>query len=332
MANEIYSKSWWGSGVCDNTVGWGLVYKPYAGCGSVPALLLALETRATYYENEICTTATLDEIEAIEYTAPPAPTGLLADYPNAAAAYSLRNLISTTTNVVRVRRTSDNTEQDFTAAEITDGTLTTFTGASDGRVTTWYDQSGNSVDLKNTTALRQPILVYGGVLELDATSGKPTLSVENVGNGYHLNTVSNYSIPQPSDYFVVGRVRASNNLSFLIDNKNNSSPNRQYIIEGYASVRIEMSAGTPLTVTSSPTEDLTLYGALYNGINSKGYIDGQLLVTGDAGADSQDWGSMGSSSGSFPSKSICEIIVYPSDQSSNRTSIETNINTEYTIY
>jgi hypothetical protein len=32
MANEIYSKSWWGSGVCDNTVGWGLVYKPYAGC------------------------------------------------------------------------------------------------------------------------------------------------------------------------------------------------------------------------------------------------------------------------------------------------------------
>ena len=32
MANEIYSKSWWGSGVCDNTVNWGLVYKPYAGC------------------------------------------------------------------------------------------------------------------------------------------------------------------------------------------------------------------------------------------------------------------------------------------------------------
>jgi|TARA_R110002110_G_scaffold112221_1_gene279069 hypothetical protein len=34
MANEIYSKSWWGSGVCNNTVGWGIVYKPYAGCES----------------------------------------------------------------------------------------------------------------------------------------------------------------------------------------------------------------------------------------------------------------------------------------------------------
>ena len=34
MANEIYSKTWWGSGVCNNTVGWGLIYKPYAGCES----------------------------------------------------------------------------------------------------------------------------------------------------------------------------------------------------------------------------------------------------------------------------------------------------------
>ena len=37
MANEIYSKSWWGRGVCDNTVGWGIVYKPYAGCTYIPS-------------------------------------------------------------------------------------------------------------------------------------------------------------------------------------------------------------------------------------------------------------------------------------------------------
>jgi hypothetical protein len=30
MANEIYSKSWWGSGVCDNTVDWGVIYYEYA--------------------------------------------------------------------------------------------------------------------------------------------------------------------------------------------------------------------------------------------------------------------------------------------------------------
>ena len=66
MANEIYYKSWWGRGVCDNTVGWGIVYKIYAGCSAVPALLLTLQSRATYYENVTCTTATLDELENIQ--------------------------------------------------------------------------------------------------------------------------------------------------------------------------------------------------------------------------------------------------------------------------
>ncbi len=65
MANEIYSKSWWGSGVCDNTVGWGLVYKPYAGCSAIQALLLTLQARADFYENVTCTTATLTELENI---------------------------------------------------------------------------------------------------------------------------------------------------------------------------------------------------------------------------------------------------------------------------
>ena len=65
MANEIYSKSWWGRGVCDNTVGWGLIYKPYAGCSAVDGLLVTLQARATYYENVTCTTATLTEFENI---------------------------------------------------------------------------------------------------------------------------------------------------------------------------------------------------------------------------------------------------------------------------
>jgi hypothetical protein len=32
MANEIYSSSYWGKGVCNNTIDWGVVYKDYAGC------------------------------------------------------------------------------------------------------------------------------------------------------------------------------------------------------------------------------------------------------------------------------------------------------------
>ena len=65
---------------------------------------------------------------------------LLDTYTGASAAYSLRNLSSSTTNVVRVRRSSNDDEQDFTASEVGGGALATFVGAGDGFVTTWYDQ------------------------------------------------------------------------------------------------------------------------------------------------------------------------------------------------
>jgi hypothetical protein len=50
--------------------------------------------------------------------------GLLNQYPGAAAAYSLRKLSSAVSNVVRVRRASDNDEEDFTASQVSSGELT----------------------------------------------------------------------------------------------------------------------------------------------------------------------------------------------------------------
>ena len=109
--------------------------------------------------------------------AAPVFVGILDTYPNAAAAYSLRDLASASVGsaVVRVRRSSDNTEQDFTSTEITDGTLTTFTGVNDGFVTTWYDQSGSGLDVSNSTAITQPSIVVSGVL--NTLGGKPTINV-----------------------------------------------------------------------------------------------------------------------------------------------------------
>ncbi len=79
-------------------------------------------------------------------------------------------------DVIRVRRGSDNVEEDFNPTEITDGTLTTFTGAGDGFVVTFYDQSGNARDLTNAVAGGQPRIVLAGVLETD-DNGLPTMVV-----------------------------------------------------------------------------------------------------------------------------------------------------------
>ena len=86
------------------------------------------------------------------------PSGILAylldDYSGAAAAYSLRLLSSTYTGyAIRVRRASDNAEQDigFVNNELDTSTLTSFCSGTNGFVKTWYDQSGNGNDATQTT-------------------------------------------------------------------------------------------------------------------------------------------------------------------------------------
>jgi hypothetical protein len=95
-----------------------------------------------------------------------------------AYAYSLR-LLNTdyTGNSIRVRRSSDNAEQDigFTAdGELDTSALLTFVGAGNGFVTTWYDQSGNGYNATQTIASAQPRIVNAGVVET-TSAGKPTL-------------------------------------------------------------------------------------------------------------------------------------------------------------
>ena len=88
---------------------------------------------------------------------------LLDTYSGAAAAYSLRRLITVYTgSLIRVRRSSDNTEQNI--GFDSDGNLDTvalsaFVGSGSGFVTTWYDQSGNSRNVTQTTAANQPRIV-----------------------------------------------------------------------------------------------------------------------------------------------------------------------------
>ena len=70
--------------------------------------------------------------------------------PDPAAAYSLRSLTGGDPKVVRVRRESDNNEQDFTASEVSSGALTSFVNA---QVTAPLDikeiTSGGSDDGRN---------------------------------------------------------------------------------------------------------------------------------------------------------------------------------------
>ena len=121
-------------------------------------------------------TGTYSTLAACETACPAPPPLLLNTYPGAAAAYSLRLLDNTYAgSAIRVRRSSDNTEQDigFSSGELDTATLLTFAGAGDAFVSTWYDQSGNSNDAAQASTAIQPEIVSSGAVILK--NGKPAV-------------------------------------------------------------------------------------------------------------------------------------------------------------
>jgi len=136
--------------------------------------------------------------------------GLLLDlYPSAAAAYSLRKLRAAYTgSALRVRRSSDNTEQNIgfdILGNLDTSALTTFCSGTDGFVTTWYDQSGNSNNATQATASKQPQIVNSGII-INVNS-KPCLQFTNSSNQFLTNLTPIFTFTGSSTLFHTSRNR-----------------------------------------------------------------------------------------------------------------------------
>jgi len=88
-----------------------------------------------------------------------AADNLLLDlYPNAALAYSFRKLSSSFNgSPIRVRRSSDNAEQDIPfdgSGDLDTANLLAFVGSNDGFICDWYDQSGNITPLQTVQPIK----------------------------------------------------------------------------------------------------------------------------------------------------------------------------------
>jgi hypothetical protein len=239
---------------------------------------------------------------------------------SAAAAYSLRTLSYAYTGpVVEVRRSSDNATADFTADEVENGTLAAWVGAgNDGFVATWYDQSGNSRDATQATAGYQPKIVIGG--SVVTANGKPAIYFAN-----NLFATSEINLSAVSVLLVANSERnpgqsstwvghsTSPGLYVQIDAANGSwnfsYPSlRRVYIQGAS----QMNLGA---MTASPTETATFV----NGV--PGQTGGAVTFKMDKiGSYAQYLGGPYSALGK-----IQELIIYPSDQSANRTAIEGNL-------
>lgn len=259
---------------------------------------------------------------------------LLDDYPGADAAYSLRQLAGSQTNAIRVRRSSDNVEQDigFVNGELDESALTTFVGAGDGFIATVYDQSGNGRDLINSVASGQPQIVMAGTV--NKSNGRPSAST--VGNRT-LDYKSTATGPDRISMFITGvptSGAAFSDVIALVSWQDQPSPANIFLLSAEYAVRVSggfrlfnETAGGSQTQLSAFFTPASLPGTVSD---ITAYEDGtQLTVDNDntnAGNlsfsdDSVFWGGYKDRSW-FHDNDLQELVIYFSDETSNRTAIE----------
>jgi len=306
---KIYESTAWGSGVTDNNISWGKSYADLAGGGGF--------------------------------------TGLLDTYSGAAAAYSLRQLSSTYSgNAIKVRRASDNAEQDiaFSNNELDTATLETFASGTDAFVTTWYDQSGNGNDIIQSTAAEQPQIVDNGStitegtkpsIDFSSSSELELTSVSISANAYSFFGVTNTSGSTSRALFrnrELGGFGTLEGVAFFELTNGNVIANT-FMDDG--------QGNAILASTESVLEAYHLISTHYTLSTASLYIDavkegGSSMGSGTtplSGPIDFPYINIGGLRFSRPWKNtIQEIILYDSDELSNRTGIETNINDFYSIY
>jgi len=200
---------------------------------------------------------------------------------------------------------------------------TTTSIAGDGAVTTWYDQSGNGNDATNSTESEQPLIVDGG-----------TLVEENSKAAVEFDGVDDYLVANQLDFdneFIVSTTKAGGFGRML--NARYNGDNVVMIVNGrYRRNTNDLSFNGPLfdiklnqqTLLSGLNQttlyqDGTLITALDNTATTYGNTDG--IFIGIEADLTSEW------QGAFQ-----ELILFDSDQSSNRTGIESNINDHFDIY
>jgi hypothetical protein len=271
----------------------------------------------------------------------PAFTGLLDTYSGAAVAYSAaRRLSSTYTgSLIRVRRSSDNAEQDigYTVGNVLDeSALTTFVGVGNGFVTTWYDQSGNANNAVQSTAANQPQIVSSGTINKQSglSGSQPALSFDGVNDFMDftsLVTTTNYTA------FIAAKRLNSGLSGQWLTQKATSTGTRPYAAILYTGTGIAYMSTYNSTTQISASTSSTAYMLLTSrwGSTQSIYINNSALTT-SSGTDSNSGTGFDvigrRTAGEYSNVNNTEIILYASDKLSDVTGISNNINTFYSIY
>jgi len=255
-------------------------------------------------------------------------------YPTASAAYSLRLLRGAfyTSNAIRVRRSSDNTEQNIgftTSGNLNTTALTSFVGAGNGFIVTWFDQSGNGSNSSQTTPSNQPQIVSAGSVLMQGAN--PTVSFNGTSN---FMDAAGVTTGNPKSIFISTKSNYIGTLEKVLFDSVNTN---QALLYKDPSNFISIGFGTFTATTYTATTNFILYSVLHNSTASNMYVNSanQILTNQNLGTNAFAGLRIGAVRGTASlhyTGNISEFIVYGSNQATNRTQIEGNINSFYGIY
>lgn len=257
-------------------------------------------------------------------------SGLLSTYTGAAAAYSVRQLANTAALCMRVRRDNDDAEQDFgfdANGDLDTAAIATFVGSgNNGYVVTWYDQSGNTNNATQSTDGSQPQIYNGSAVITE--NGKPGLDFDGSNDCFDLgltNSASDYSL------FVVNKADSESHNMF-------DTQTGRLVIERRGSSTFGLfydgaHIGTRHSGTTQQLQSIFLVSpSSAASFVSGSQINSGLSYTQTAIGGTTVLGSNYPKTSLFYEGRIQAFILYPSDQSSNRSGIETDINNYFSIY
>jgi hypothetical protein len=260
---------------------------------------------------------------------------LLDCYPGAAAAYSFRKLDNDYTgNCIVVQRDNGDTSAIGFAGNFLDtAAMKTFcgTGAGDScRVRLWYDQTGGGKRLCTTTADNQPLIMINGTVNYRNNN----LVMIFDGSNDSLSTINPILTQNDFSVFAVAaRLDTSKNHVLATQYTVFDASRFLLTIGGGNVVTLLQIGGTTTSFDQTPRlTKIRLHSWIREGTNVKLGYDGVEVATGtNSNSIQQNRFRVGCFTEFFGSL-LSELILYESDQTSNRAAIENNINTFYSIY
>jgi hypothetical protein len=252
---------------------------------------------------------------------------------SAVGAFSLRAVNGTSAMAVRVKRSSDNAQQDFYAdrlgnlltTPVSGQTLQKWLGGAGGNVTTWYDQSGHGNNatgsgsfIYQTSNVNMQWAVKSGSL-LTVTS--PSTFITNTNFTIHSVTRRTTSSQAPGG----GGTASGNQAIYAHSGSGTASFNRIIALYNYQGNRLSFNTFKPTQSVIIENTGCGLYSASgpvdylavsWNGTTTQMYYNGSMSASTAAGAfgnipNTSNFTLLGASAyGSVVGAEFGEIIVF----------------------